>query len=138
MQQPNPPPVVDTPRAALVMPEIPKAAPSPVVGNSASTTADSVPPKSSPLEVGSLIGYATQQATPVYPAAARTIRATGIVKVELTVDESGTVASVGRATGPSLLQNSAKDAIRKWKFKPFLRDGQPVKANGFVNFNFNL
>ncbi len=91
-----------------------------------------------PLDVGSLVGYATRQSSPAYPAAARTTRATGVVKVEVTVDEQGNVAEVQKATGPSLLQASAKDAIRKWKFKPFVVDGQPVKATGFVNFNFSL
>ncbi|MBK9765808.1 MAG: hypothetical protein IPP63_01605 [Chloracidobacterium sp.] len=28
--------------------------------------------------------------------------------------------------------------MRKWKFKPFVRDGQPVRATGYVNFNFAL
>lgn len=92
----------------------------------------------SPLEVGSLVQYATSQAKPIYPPAAKVIRATGIVKVEITVDEAGDVTEVQATTGPSLLQMAAKDAIRKWKFKPFLRDGQPVKATGFVNFNFSL
>jgi protein TonB len=54
------------------------------------------------------------------------------------IDEKGSVASVTKTTGPPMLQDAAKDAVRKWKFKPFLRDGQPVKANGFVSFNFNM
>lgn len=91
-----------------------------------------------PLDVGSLVAYATRQSSPIYPPAARTIRAAGVVRVEVTVDEQGNVAEVQKASGPALLQGSAKDAIRKWKFKPFLIDGQPVKATGFVNFNFSL
>jgi TonB family protein len=91
-----------------------------------------------PMEVGSLIAYATKQQAPIYPPAARTMRAAGIVKVEVTVSEEGEVAEVKTATGPMMLQAAARDAIKKWKFKPFVRDGQPVKANGFVNFNFSL
>lgn len=91
-----------------------------------------------PLDVGSLIAYATKQQAPIYPPAARSMRATGIVKVEFTVNETGEVAEVQKTSGPTLLQTAAKDAIRKWKFKPFTRDGQPVKAIGFVNFNFSL
>jgi len=66
------------------------------------------------------------------------MRTTGTVTVEVTVDEEGNVADVQKATGPSLLQSAAKDAIRKWKFRPFVRDGQPTKATGFVSFNFTL
>ena len=90
------------------------------------------------MDVGSLISYATKQQAPIYPPAAKSMRASGIVKVEVTVDEAGDVTEVHKLTGPNLLQTAAKDAIRKWKFKPFVRDGQPVKAIGFVNFNFSL
>ena len=91
-----------------------------------------------PMEIGSLIAYATEQAAPRYPAAARSMRTVGVVRVDVTVNEQGEVEEVRNADGPSLLQTAAKDAIKKWKFKPFVREGQPVKAVGFVNFNFSL
>jgi len=92
----------------------------------------------SPLDVGSLVAYATRQSLPTYPPAAKSVRASGVVKVEVTVNENGEVAEVGKASGHAMLQAAAKDAVRKWRFKPFTRDGQPVRANGYVNFNFNL
>jgi TonB family protein len=91
----------------------------------------------SPLQIGSLIEYATERVNPTYPPAARTVRITGIVKIEVVVNEEGKV-EVQNTSGPSMLQRAALDAIKKWKFKPFMRDGQPVKATGYVNFNFNL
>ncbi len=97
-----------------------------------------MPVKTGPLEVGSLIAYATSQTPPRYPPAARQVRATGVVRVEITVDEKGEVADVQSLSGHALLQPAARDAIRRWKFRPFMRDGQPVKATGFVNFNFSL
>jgi TonB family protein len=101
--------------------------------------ADGAAKDGSPLDVGStLVAYATRKPQPVYPLAARNIRATGVVNVEVTINEAGEVAEVGKASGPSLLQAAAIDAIRKWRFKPFVRDGQPVRANGSVSFNFNL
>ena len=66
------------------------------------------------------------------------MRTTGIVTVEVTVKETGDVATVHTARGPARLQGAAKDEVKKWKFKPFVRDGQAVKANGFVSFNFSL
>ena len=91
-----------------------------------------------PLQVGSLVEYATQKVNPIYPPQAKTLRMTGTVKVEVMVDEQGQVSAVQNSSGPSLLQRAAADALKKWKFKPFTKDGQPVKAKGFVNFNFNL
>ncbi len=90
------------------------------------------------IDVGSLVGFATNRTQPVYPPAAKSLRATGVVTVEVTVNETGDVAEVQKTSGPMLLQDAAKNAIKKWKFKPFVRDGQPVKATGFVNFNFSL
>lgn len=92
----------------------------------------------SPLTVGSLIEYATKRVNPVYPPQARTMRMTGIVKVEVTIDEEGKVTEVQNTDGPSLLQRSAVDAVRKWQFKPFMKNGQPTKATGYVSFNFTL
>lgn len=106
--------------------------------NPATNTSEAITGGTNPLEVGSLIDFATQKVNPTYPIAAKNIRQTGVVKVELMIDEQGSVTSVQKINGPALLQNAAKDAIKKWRFKPFMRDGQPVKATGFVSFNFNL
>ena len=103
------------------------------VANNADT-----PKNNSPMAVGSLIEYATQRSNPVYPVTARSMRMTGIVRLEVVVDEEGQVAEVQKSSGPSLLRGAASDAVKKWKFKPFTRDGEPVKASGFVNFNFTL
>ena len=93
----------------------------------------------SPLDVGAeLKQYATNQPSPIYPQIARQLRTTGVVKIEVTIGENGEVAAVDKATGPGMLVTAAKDAIKKWRFKPFTRDGQPVKAVGYVNFNFAL
>ncbi len=93
---------------------------------------------SSPIAVGSLINYATQKSNPVYPVMAKNMRLTGVVKVELMIDENGQVAQVQNTSGPAMLQRAAMDAAKKWKFKPFTRDGQATKATGFVSFNFSL
>ena len=118
-------------------PQTVKEEPKPVVVTPKPEPVKADPPKSTePIDVGSLVAYATKQSPPIYPPQAKTMRATGLVKVEVTVNEAGDVAEIQKTSGPPMLQNAAKDAIRKWKFKPFVRDGQPVKATGFVSFNF--
>jgi TonB family protein len=110
--------------------EEPKVEPPPATENTVKDT--------SPLQVGSLIDYATARVAPTYPPAAKTMRMTGTVKVEVIVSEDGSISEVKNTSGPSMLQRAATDALKKWKFKPFVRDGQPVKATGFVSFSFNL
>ncbi len=92
----------------------------------------------SPLQVGSLLNFATQKANPVYPPMAKNMRMTGVVKIDLVIDENGQVAEVQNLSGPAMLQRAATDAVKKWKFKPFTRDGQATRATGFVSFNFSL
>ena len=101
-------------------------------------SAEAAPAETGPVKVGSLVAYALKQHAPIYPPAARSMRATGTVRVEVTVNEEGEVAEIENTSGPVLLQGAAKDAVMKWKFKPFMRDGKPVKATGFINFNFTL
>jgi protein TonB len=96
------------------------------------------PKDNTPIDAGSLLPFATRQASPVYPPAAKTMRTKGVVRVDVTINETGDVAEVQKTSGPAMLQGAAKDAIKKWKFKPFVRDGQPVRATGFVSFNFAL
>ncbi len=122
-----------------------------VVGSASqsSTNTSSAPPASrdavstpsssgQPVDVGPLIDKATQRVSPTYPQVAKTQRITGMVKVYVVVDETGTVASIQKTSGPSLLQQAAVEAARRWKFRPTMVDGQPVRVVGFINFNFAL
>jgi TonB family protein len=89
-------------------------------------------------EVGSLIEKATQKVNPSYPQTAKIARITGVVTIYLEVDENGAVKAVQRTSGPQLLRQAAEDAARRWKFRPTVIDGQPVRVTGFINFNFTL
>lgn len=111
--------------------------PKPTTETQNNEPAETAPASPSTIDVGSLVGYATKQPSPVYPPAARNMGTKGIVRVDVTIDEAGHVTEVQKTSGPPLLQGAATDAIKKWKFKPFIRDGQPVRATGFVSFNFN-
>lgn len=102
------------------------------------TAQTETPENASPIAVGSLVGYATEKSNPIYPPVARNMRMTGVVKIELVIDEYGKIVEVQNTSGPPMLQRAAVDAVKKWKFKPITRDGQATKASGFVSFNFSL
>jgi TonB family protein len=112
----------------------------PVKTETAKTDAPASDPASDkPVDLGSsLLAYATNRPSPVIPPAARAMHTSGIVRVDVTIDEKGDVVDVQKTSGPGLLRAAAKDAIKKWKFRPYMRDGQAVKVSGFVNFNFTL
>jgi periplasmic protein TonB len=117
----------DTPPVAPT--EKPKTLPTPDAGT---------PVSNDPVQIGSLKEYATRVVQPSYPAIAKSMRMTGTVKIDFTVDEKGDVATIQSSSGPDMLKRAALDALKKWKFKPFERDGQPAKAVGYVSFNFAL
>lgn len=101
-------------------------------------TAEKTADGNEPMKIGSLVEYATKRVNPAYPSMARSVRQTGVVRVEFVVDEQGNVVEISNTSGPAMLKGAAETALKKWQFKPFLKDGVPVKAVGFVNFNFSL
>jgi TonB family protein len=88
------------------------------------------------VSLGVINGKATDLVTPAYPAAARAVKASGAVNVQVTLDETGNVTSAKAASGHPLLRGSAEQAARASKFSPAVIDGQPVKASGSIVYNF--
>ena len=92
------------------------------------------PPKT--ISGGVLNGKAVSLPKPTYPAAARAVRASGAVQVQVLIDEEGRVVSASAAGGHPLLQAAAVAAARQARFSPTLLSGQPVKVSGIITYNF--
>lgn len=75
---------------------------------------------------------------PAYPAMARQIRVFGAVNVQILVDEQGKVISAQAVSGHPLLITAAKDAALHARFTPTVLNGQPVKIQGVITYNFVL
>ncbi len=96
------------------------------------------PPAAVPKSIskGVITGNAISLPKPAYPAAARAVRASGAVSVQVTVSESGSVISASAVSGSPLLRQVAEQAARSAKFAPTLLSGQPVKVTGIIIYNF--
>jgi TonB family protein len=75
---------------------------------------------------------------PEYPPTARQLHIEGMVELEAVVAVNGSVAKVTIVSGNPLLTGPSSDALRRWKFKPFVEDGKPVQILAPVTFAFKL
>ena len=100
--------------------------------------ANSVNSTSAPKTIsgGVLNGKALDLPKPAYPPAAKAVRASGAVSVQVTVDEKGDVISANAVSGHPLLRSAAVQAARQAKFSPTLLSGKPVKVTGVIIYNF--
>ena len=96
------------------------------------------PPKVVRRSAGVVPGVAVIKPDPVYPQSAREVRQTGVVTVEVAINEQGNVTSARAVSGPALLRNAAVSAARGWRFKPSLLGGVPVATTSTITFNFKL
>ena len=96
--------------------------------------AKKAPPKT--ISGGVLNGKATSLPKPPYPPAARAVRASGAVSVQVLIDEEGRVVSASAVSGHPLLRAAAVAAARGARFSPTPLSGQPVKVNGVITYNF--
>jgi TonB family protein len=91
-----------------------------------------------PLSGGVLNGKALDLPTPNYPEVARRLRVTGLVQVDVVVDENGKVISAKVVSGPGILRDVALQAALRARFSPTKLSGQSVKISGQINYNFTL
>jgi protein TonB len=94
------------------------------------------PPPRAPISGRVLNGRALSLPTPQYPRIAVAERASGIVVVQVLIDEAGNVVSAQAVSGHPLLTAAAVNAARQAKFSPTKLSGQPVKVTGVIQYSF--
>jgi len=82
------------------------------------------------------LGAPIETIVPEYPAEARAKRLGGAVRLEVLVDETGTVKAISDANGDPSLVQAAKDAAARTRFTVSRCDDQPVPVTGVLTFNF--
>src|SRR5689334_20234431 len=71
---------------------------------------------------------AIEKPAPIYPPLARQLKVVGTVILECNVDEAGRISSVRTTVGNPILAIAAKEATKRWRFKPFTEEDQPASA----------
>jgi outer membrane biosynthesis protein TonB len=88
------------------------------------------------IQGGVINGKALSLPKPEYPPEARATHASGVVEVEVLIDERGKVILAGAKNGLPALQNVSRDAACGARFSPTLLAGHPVKVSGIITYNF--
>ena len=87
---------------------------------------------------GEALAALVTKVQPDYPAVAKQLKIGGSVELEATVSEQGEVTKVEIVKGNPLLTASAVQAVKRWKFKPFLEDGKAVPVVAPIVLDFKL
>ena len=101
-----------------------------------------VVPKTMPdtlqLSQGVSQGLLIKKIAPVYPSAALQLRKQGAVELMATISKTGAITKVSVLSGDAMLAKAALDAVRQWKYRPFLLNAEPVQIETQITINFRL
>jgi protein TonB len=83
-------------------------------------------------------GMVLHKVQPTYPPLARTARVQGSVLLAAVIGKDGTIQNLHVISGHPLLTQAALDAVRQWRYRPYILNGEPVEVDTQVTVNFTL
>ena len=113
-----------------------------VIGGIISSTPVAVPKVATPQRVrvsqGVSQGLLVRKVNPTYPPLARQARIQGTVVLQAEISKSGDIQNLRLISGHPMLAPAAIEAVKQWKYKPYLLNGEPVEVETQVQVNFTL
>ena len=87
---------------------------------------------------GVMQGMVISKVQPIYPADAKASRTQGSVVIAAVIGKDGNIQSERLISGDPLLAPAAMDAVRQWKYRPYVLNGQAIEVDTQVTINFTL
>jgi len=113
-----------------------------VIGGIIGSTTANVPKVATPQRVrvslGVSQGLLIKKVTPNYPPLARQARIQGQVLLQAEISKEGTIQNLQLISGHPMLAPAAIEAVKQWRYKPYLLNGEPVAVETQVVVNFSL
>jgi periplasmic protein TonB len=113
-----------------------------VIGGILSSTTVAAPKVAPPQRVrvssGVSAGNLIRKVLPQYPSIARTAHIQGNVVLEAEISKEGDVTNLHVIDGPPLLRQAAIDAVKQWKYRPYLLSGEPVAVETQITVIFSF
>ena len=75
---------------------------------------------------------------PQYPQMAKIAHVQGDVVLEARISKQGTIENLRAVSGPPLLIEAAMEAVRGWRYKPYILNGSPVEVETIVTVRFHM
>lgn len=114
-----------------------------VLGGIISSTPVAVPKVAAPpqrvrVSQGVTQGLLVHKVQPNYPPLARQARIQGAVVLQAEISKNGTIENLRVISGHPMLAPAALDAVKQWRYKPYILNGEPVEVETQVTVNFTL
>lgn len=107
-------------------------------GNNSASMPKLEPAKRVRISQGISQGLCISKTEPVYPTIARAARVSGVVLLRAIIDREGKITEVQLVSGHPLLTTAAIDAVRQWRYHPYLLNGEPVEIETNISVTFQL
>lgn len=109
------------------------------VGSSLDVAPPPTPAPTHPLIVSHWAeGNLVYRVQPIYPPIARQARIQGTVELRAIVSKAGTIENLAVVSGHPMLVKSAAEAVRQWRYRPYLLNGDPIEVETDITVNFVL
>lgn len=92
-----------------------------------------------PLRISSMLpGSLIRRVEPAYPPIAKAARVQGPVVLEAVISKTGTIENLQLISGHPLLAPAAIDAVRQWRYKPYILNEEAIEVETQITVNFTL
>lgn len=109
------------------------------IGDSMTAAPPPPPPVVHPLRISHMMeGNLIYRVQPIYPPLARAARIQGTVMLRAIISRTGTIENLQVMSGHPMLVGAAIDAVRQWRYRPYILNGDPVEVETQVTVNFSL
>jgi periplasmic protein TonB len=113
-----------------------------VIGSVLSSTPTVAPKIATPQRVrvssGVTSGLLVRRVPPAYPPLARQARIQGTVILQAEISKEGNITNLQLISGHPMLAPAAIEAVKQWKYRPYLLNGEPVEVETQIQVNFTL
>ncbi len=109
-----------------------------VLGNMPTAVPKVATPQRVRVSQGVSQGLLIHKVQPQYPPLARQARIQGVVVLQALIGKDGSIQNLHVVSGHPMLTNSALEAVKEWRYKPYYLNGEPVEVETTINVNFTL